>query len=522
MTDLAADPPDTWPETGPETWHRTDPKGILARGLGSLQKMALPLAAGALGTGVLREASLATAAVVAAILAVTAGFSWLAWRHHRYAIGSDDVRVEHGLLNKTLRAVPYDRIQDVSLHEGPVARLLGLVEVRFDTGAGGKDELKLAFVSRAQGEALRQTVRARKAGGPAAAVAGPAATPDAAESRLLFRMGPRRLVLFGIFEFSLVVFAVLFGALEQLDALLPFNIWDGRTWWHLLEGPGHVLVELGLAVQVIGALLALAALAGVGLATGIVRTMLRDWGFRLENTDRGLRRRRGLLTRTDTVMPVKRVQALAVTTGILRRRLGGWYGLEAVSLAQDEKSTSHAIAPFATMAEIAAIAPATGFGLPGADLAWHRSSSRFHFDRALLVLVPLVLATAAVAVLHPLAGLVDYDSRWLVLVPALATLGMALRRWVLWRRDAHAMDARQLYARHGWLAPRLMVASRVKLQSVELVQGPLARRGGYASLRFGLAGGDLAMQGVPLGQATAMRDAVLHSMAGIGFSRLNQ
>ena len=28
---------------------------------------------------------------------------------------------------------------------------------------------------------------------------------------------------------------------------------------------------------------------------------------------------------------------------------------------------------------------ARGFALPGADLAWHRSSSRFHLDRALLV-----------------------------------------------------------------------------------------------------------------------------------------
>lgn len=514
MTALASDPP--------ETWHRTDPKGIVARGVGSLQKMALPLAAAAIGTGAWREANLAVAATVAAILVLTAGFSWLAWRHHRYAIGSDDFRVERGLLNKTLRAVPYDRIQDVSLHEGPVARLLGLVEVRFDTGAGGKEEVRLAYVSRAQGEALRQTVRARKAGGAAVTVAAPTATAESGESRLLFRMGPRRLVLFGAFEFSLVVFAALFGAVDQLDALLPFNIWDGRSWWQLLEGPGHVLVQLGLAVQIIGALLALATLATVGLATGIVRTVLRDWGFRLEDTERGLRRRRGLLTRTDTVMPVKRVQALTITTGFLRRCLGGWHGLEAISLAQDEKSTSHAIAPFATLAEIAAIAPATGFALPGADLAWHRSSSRFHLDRALLVLVPLVLVTAAVAVLHPLAGLAEYDSRWLVLVPVLAMLGTGLRRWLLWRRDAHAIDSRQLYTRHGWLAPRLTVASRVKLQSVEIAQGPLARRGGYATLRFGLAGGHLAMEGVPLGEATAMRDAVLHSMAGIGFSRLNR
>lgn len=505
----------------PDAWYHTDPRGILARGLTSLQKMALPLAAGAIGTGVLREQTLATLAGAAAILLAVAGFSWLAWRHHRYAIGSDDIRVERGLLNKSLRAVPYDRIQDVSLHEGPVARLLGLVEVRFDTGAGGKEELQLAYVSRAQGERLRQTVRARREGGLAVMAADSSAGVQTGAARVLYRLSPRRLALFGLFEFSLVVFAALLGAANQFDFLLPFNIWDGRTWWHLVEGPGHVLLQLGLAVQVIGALLAMLALAALGLATGVVRTALRDWGFVLEETERGLRRRRGLLTRTDTVMPVKRVQALTLSTGFIRR-LFGWHALAAISLAQDEKSTSHAIAPFATMAEVGTVVPVTGFALPAPDTAWHGASTRFHLDRALLVVLPLAVATLGVAVLHPLAGVVEYDSRWLVLVPALAALFTGVRRWFLWRRDAHAIDAAQIYARHGWLAPRLTIASRVKLQSVEIVQGPLARRGHYASLRFGLAGGHLALDGVPLAEARAIRDAVLHSMAGIGFSRINR
>ena len=33
--------------------------------------------------------------------------------------------------------------------------------MRFETGAGGKDELKLDFVTAAQGERLRETVRAQ-------------------------------------------------------------------------------------------------------------------------------------------------------------------------------------------------------------------------------------------------------------------------------------------------------------------------------------------------------------------------
>ncbi|HSG53877.1 MAG TPA: PH domain-containing protein, partial [Paracoccaceae bacterium] len=62
--------------------------------------------------------------------------------------------------------------------------------------------------------------------------------------------------------------------------------------------------------------------------------------------------------------------------------------------------------------------------------------------------------------------------------------------------------------------------SRIKLHSVEIAQGPLARWRGYASLRFGLAGGALAFDGLPLDEAWAMRSAVLDSIASVDFSAL--
>src|SRR5690606_20064626 len=109
--------------------------------------------------------------------------------------------------------------------------------------------------------------------------------------------------------------------------------------------------------------------------------------------------------------------------------------------------------------------------------------------------------------------------------PQLAVVGLCalggfltLREWHLWRHRRRAMDSRQLYAREGWLAPRLDLASRVKLQSVEIAQGPLARRRGYADLKFGIAGGTLEMRGLPLGEARDIRHAVLESIGTVDFS----
>jgi putative membrane protein len=74
--------------------------------------------------------------------------------------------------------------------------------------------------------------------------------------------------------------------------------------------------------------------------------------------------------------------------------------------------------------------------------------------------------------------------------------------------------------RRGWLAPRIDIASRVKLQSVEIAQGPIAHRRGYADVKFGIAGGKLEMHGIPLEDARAIRAAVLESIASVDFSAL--
>jgi putative membrane protein len=486
-----------------------------------LRNAALPTIAALAGTGAWREGWYYVVPVVLLASGISFAVAWLAWRHFRYRLGETDIRVERGLLNRTARSVPYERIQDVSVEQALVPRLFGMVEVKFETGAGGKDELKIGYVREAEGEALREAVRARQSGELGVAEEAEVAAP---QWRTLFAMDTKRLVTFGLFEFSLVVFAVLGGAMQQFEFLLPFDFWNFEGWFRLLAGPGHQLAGLGLAAQVIGAVLALSALAVIGFATGLTRTVLRDYGFRLEETPKGLRRRRGLLTRTDVVMPLHRVQALKVTTGILRRRFG-WHGLSAVSLAQDAKSESHVVVPFATMEEIAPVVATTGFALPDETAQWHRASTRQRSDSMMLIALSFGFLIAAVIGLGATVGAQVQELP--AGLPVLAATGFAalggfltFREWFLWRHRRHAIDARQLFVREGWLAPRLDVASRVKLQSVEIAQGPIARHRGYANLRFGIAGGTLEMHGVPLASARAIRAAVLDSIAAVDFSRL--
>ena len=488
---------------------RTDPRTFIAQGVGYAFRF-LP-AALALVIFLRDDIGRLSFALplLAVVLLVNLAGQYLQWTRLTYTVGEADIRVESGLLSRAARSVPYERIQDVSLEQKFVPRLFGLVEVKFETGAGGKEDLALTYLSEAEGERLRELVRERREG-EAPAASGPVAAEAAPEGPALFAMDGKRVITFGLFEFSLAVVAVIGGLAQQFEFLLPFELWDVDGWQERLAGPGQQLAGLGPLAQAIGIMVGLGTLAVLGFATGIVRTALREWDFRLDRTAKGLRRRRGLFTRTDLVMPVHRVQALRVETGFLRR-LFGWHSLKVVSLASDSGAANHEAVPFGQMDEIAPVVAQTGFALPPQDIEWHRAMDRYRFDK--IVLASLVLLPATVATI-----LLADSIQWLI--PAGVLAWAVAHNWWRWRFDRHAIDARQLYSLHGWFSPSLAIGSRVKLQSAEILQGPIARRRGYASLLLGLAGGNLRIHGMPIQKAREWRSLILESIGRTDFSQL--
>lgn len=503
-------------DLSPVEGQRTSPLGFVVQAIQNLRQAILPLAAIIFGSQRAIDNSLSIGLLIGlAILIASTAMAWLGWARRRYFVGEEDVRVESGIFSRDARSVPYERIQDVSLEQKLIPRIFGLTSICFETGAGGKDELKLSFVTQAEGERLRALVRERREDHAVSSALRGAGAVEVKmvepEGRLLFAMGPERLALFGLFEFSLIIFALLAGALQQFDSLLPFDIFSFDDLKELANSQMHWVGALGMVGSVIAGAALAVLIALIGLATGMARTVGRDWGFRLERNARGFRRRRGLITHTDVMMPVHRVQAARITTGCLRR-LFGWHELKFISLAQDSGSESHVVAPFAQMGEIWPIVSEAGLTGPPADITWHFPKPGRWFALGALSAIPLLGGTAFLAV----------ETHWLLgLAIALVTIPiLALRQYFSWRRHRHALGAGQIFVREGLVTPELVMAQRIRLHTVEIARGPLGRWLGYSTVHFGLAGGKLSIPGVPVAEAFAMRESILNPIAAVDFSDL--
>lgn len=68
----------------------------------------------------------------------------LTWDHWRYAVGEDEVDLQHGVITRTRTLIPMARIQHVDTRRGPLQRRYGLASVILYTAAGASEIPALA------------------------------------------------------------------------------------------------------------------------------------------------------------------------------------------------------------------------------------------------------------------------------------------------------------------------------------------------------------------------------------------
>ena len=210
----------------------------------------------------LRDTALALAGFIA-VCAVVWLVSGLWWRRMGYRLGAEELSLRRGLLSVQLRTARYDRTQAVDVVEPVIARLFRLAAVRVETAGGQSSVIEIAYLKKADAEALRDDILARVHGAPisqtetpaeesAAELAEePALVPEIPIARSLIAAALRTSTLF-LVGFLIVVVVTrlpLSTALPILVGALP-NAWNvlDSSWRYTARTDGEVLnITYGLA-----------------------------------------------------------------------------------------------------------------------------------------------------------------------------------------------------------------------------------------------------------------------------------
>lgn len=82
--------------------------------------------------------------------------SRLAYKKKGYAFRNHDVIFRSGIIATNTMVIPYNRVQHVALHEGWIARFLGLAKLEIFTAGGVSSDLEIPGIAKEEAENIKQ------------------------------------------------------------------------------------------------------------------------------------------------------------------------------------------------------------------------------------------------------------------------------------------------------------------------------------------------------------------------------
>jgi putative membrane protein len=413
---------------------------------------------------------LAALAVLGALVVLLVLF-WLSWRAHTFRISDDDVEVRSGVLFRTHRRAPLDRVQGVNLTRPMLARLFGMAKLEV-VGAGTDANVNLEYLSTVNAETVRADILRLASGRRLARAAGAGRGPA----------GGRASQVAGLVSDGIT--GIIAG--EDLDADEPESVVQipaGR----LIASRLVSLSTLGLiaavaaviVAAVIGTTWLLFTLVPVVLGFGgyALRGIVRSLRYSIAPTSSGVRVTFGLFTTISETLPPGRIHAVEVRQSFLWRPFGWWSitvnRLSGRSATDTSSQQFTAILPVGTRADVERVLRLLLPALPEEE--W-----------------PLVFT-------HGTLGPVEGDPY--TTTPRRARLLHPLS----WRRNGAFLTPDALFLRRGVIWRTLAVFPLARMQSIRVTQGPLSRALGTAGLSAAVVAGSVTTSIEVLDRDEALR-----------------
>jgi len=488
----------TVPEAG---WERLDPRMLAVTPLRMLIRF-LPVVAVVLIAGASDLDSRLYGVLAAAVLVVLAGIG--RWFTTRYRVTDERVELRAGLLVRSSRSVPRDRVRTVDLTAGPVHRMFGLSVLKVGTGqrteGSEQGELSLDAVSATAADGLRRRLLERSP----EAVQQPVA--DAAPDTTIARLDWAWLRYAPLTVSSLVAVGAVAGAGGQLAGELGVDPSDISA----VEG---ARAELDTAPLWLGILVFAVFVLVVALLGSVALFVEAWWGFRLVREPGGtLRVRRGLLTTRSVSIEEARLRGVEVAEPLLLRA-GRGARLTAVATGLGDGSQGESrgsLLPPAPRTEAHRVGAAVLRAPQPPTVPALRAHPRAALRRRLVrAVVPVLMVAGVLALIGPVP--------WWVPLAVLGALPCTLLlAFDAYRNLGHALAGEYLVTRHGAAMRRTVALQRSGVIGWTVSQSIFQRRACLATVAATTAAGSGAYQVIDVGTADglALADRTVPGLLG--------
>ncbi|MFE1168107.1 PH domain-containing protein [Nocardiopsis sp. NPDC058789] len=407
---------------------------------------------------------------------------YVTWRTFRYEVGEDRVEISRGLIRRSRRTIPLERVRGVDVTSTLLHRVLGVAVVRIEAAAGSAgatEDGKLDAVSAVEAERLRRVLLHRRAvlteqgsaaeEGDADGAVSPGDPDQGTDDTVTHFTMPWKWYLYGALSLGylvtpFVVVATLFGMVQQAAGQM---VTDFFIDWVTTTDRALLVVFAAVFAGVLVLLMPVFA---------VVSYALTHWGFSLRDRDGSLVAERGLFTRRSVTLEKRRIRGYELQDNPLERTRGV-VGLRAIVTGLGDAATRAVLLPVGPRSTVEPVVD-RALTLFRGRLVRHPRAALFR--RLTRAVVPFAVVAGVAAY---------FDVTWLAAgAGILAVLGVPLGI-DRYRSLGHGYDGERVSVRSGSLSRSQATVERSAVIGWSWTQTLFQRRSSLASLQVTVGAG---------------------------------
>ena len=404
----------------------------------------------------------------------------------RFRVTAEEIQVNTGIFSRKQISLPMAKIQAVQIQQNWLQKLLNLSALTFDSPGTEKIELTIQLNKVDALSLMEYVMQKTKV----------EASVDNKEE-VISKLSTKDLFLIGLssnhFETLLILIGLFFSFLNNIkDVLVSYNE-------NILEDSTNRIIDSGVLLVAIGLL----GLFILSVCVSLIRSSLMYLNFTLLKTRQGFNINKGLITSSQQLIPIKKIQFLSWNTNWLRKIMS-MYLFEFHTIgAKQVKNNQKVKVPVTSEMVLHKLIDSYALNIP-TEFSNNLKINRSYVIRntvfvgilpALLFSIPLYVFTQEKAFLIFLLP---------IYVLLYATLYF-IKFQFSWNKDIIRINS-------GVLGRRTVLLKWEKIQSVKISQSLFQQRKNLANLVINTAGGVLTAPYIPLIAAREVQNYALYKV----------
>jgi len=404
------------------------------------------------------------------------------WFYH-YWIKDDFLEIKEGIFFKKNRKIPYTRIQNVNVSQGPLQRILKVATLQLESASGGKPEAIMRVVDLGVVEQIKLKVKQSSQEQSINLLDNEENIDE--PTPVLHSLNTREVITYGIIsQRGMVIGAIVFGFMAQNQKFMEGLVKYFNQFFQLPDFTKITLAQSLVYVSVIGLFIFLSL-----QFMSIMWALLKFHQFEISKQHDRLHATMGLLSKISATIPLKRIQLYRLSENPLHKLFKAkTITIETAGGVNTDKAgiVMRWLAPYINKAKVPEFMAQIEEKISYNSIDWQNIPTRAWRRVIKRSLIQLFLFSLVLLTLASIPTIEVRFYAWVLIICMIPMTYFYAKKYV--KKTAYFINGDIICFKSGIWFSKQSIVKISKIQTVEIIESYFDRKNKMATLEIDTAG----------------------------------